>query len=265
MQQSRHLGARSLFLRFSLPATSQLVPTREGRGHVRDEATGWAALDGERTVAWTHRLLGHGVTFRPWRAALSPGTALAPAPSPLVQTLPPLTRWLASAVPANPGVILVRPSLAGMSERSGRFRMPIPPIVPDFRLPLPSVPRHGGIRAGGGMSAYMSAYGRHRRRGGRPTSASAVPSKRLQARPGAGWSGRRDSNPRPIAWEAIALPLRHSRVVMSAVYPTPACASSHLQWPLAREGEKSCQDRLSDPPRVYWPRSGHGTLPVNNR
>ena len=28
------------------------------------------------------------------------------------------------------------------------------------------------------------------------------------------WSGRRDSNPRPIAWEAIALPLRHSRVQM---------------------------------------------------
>ncbi len=25
------------------------------------------------------------------------------------------------------------------------------------------------------------------------------------------WSGRRDSNPQPSAWEADALPLRHSR------------------------------------------------------
>jgi hypothetical protein len=27
------------------------------------------------------------------------------------------------------------------------------------------------------------------------------------------WSGRRDSNPQPSAWEADALPLRHSRAV----------------------------------------------------
>ncbi len=35
-------------------------------------------------------------------------------------------------------------------------------------------------------------------------------------------SGRRDSNPRPIAWEAIALPLRHSR--MYNVYGVYACS-----------------------------------------
>ena len=33
------------------------------------------------------------------------------------------------------------------------------------------------------------------------------------------WSGRRDSNPRPIAWEAIALPLRHSRVQCIPMIP----------------------------------------------
>jgi hypothetical protein len=27
------------------------------------------------------------------------------------------------------------------------------------------------------------------------------------------WSGRRDSNPQPSAWEADALPLRHTRSV----------------------------------------------------
>src|SRR5690242_20419424 len=33
------------------------------------------------------------------------------------------------------------------------------------------------------------------------------------------WSGRRDSNPRPIAWEAIALPLRHSRIHCKTMIP----------------------------------------------
>jgi hypothetical protein len=36
--------------------------------------------------------------------------------------------------------------------------------------------------------------------------------------PGVSWSGRRDSNPRPIAWEAIALPLRHSRVRIHSIH-----------------------------------------------
>ena len=39
------------------------------------------------------------------------------------------------------------------------------------------------------------------------------------------WSGRRDSNPQPSAWEADALPLRHTRSgeVMKIIKVLPGC------------------------------------------
>ncbi len=42
----------------------------------------------------------------------------------------------------------------------------------------------------------------------------------------AGWSGKRDSNPQPSAWEADALPLRHSRVPIIITTSVTFCQST---------------------------------------
>src|SRR5438132_1449656 len=69
----------------------------------------------------------------------------------------------------------------------------------------------------------------------RPYQGRALPTE-LHGRMRETWSGKRDSNPRPPAWKAGALPLSYSRPpaeprVPFSAHPRPAAASWHsLQW-----------------------------------
>ena len=53
--------------------------------------------------------------------------------------------------------------------------------------------------------------------------------KRRKPAWGAGWSGRRDSNPRPSAWEADALPLSYTRPLLCIIANSTQAAGSLLR------------------------------------
>jgi hypothetical protein len=82
-------------------------------------------------------------------------------------------------------------------------------------------------------------------------------------------SGRRDSNPQPIAWEAIALPLRHSRVLnclrAKDTQGAGACQITLNSRALKRQGAAWAGVKLDD--GVFARRFGRGGLacpgPIN--
>jgi hypothetical protein len=122
----------------------------------------------------------------------------------------------------------------------------------------------GGAGTAGGNGRERGSGGRKRRDGGQTKHSIRCPrllqagmlgdSAGLQTRNNSGWSGRRDSNPRPIAWEAIALPLRHSRECRRSI-PNPmapvkrlcgGCGGAHAT------GRVRSPAKYRNPPRVRY-------------
>src|SRR4030095_17013725 len=74
-----------------------------------------------------------------------------------------------------------------------------------------------------------------------------------------GWSGKRDSNPRPPAWKAGALPLRYSRLASRRGLPSRRALPSSRKW----WGEEDLNLRRRSPADLQSAPFGHlGIFPL---
>ena len=74
---------------------------------------------------------------------------------------------------------------------------------------------------------------------------------------GEGWSGRRDSNPRPLPWQGSALPLSYSRVGGKLYKPPEPCASPRPPDPKSRPAVSETEEMLPTSPTKRTPEGLH--------
>src|SRR5262249_5095742 len=147
----------------------------------------------------------------------------------------------------------------GFDRSNFALAMPLSPsssaVRPTFEewSPCPGLNRRPRPYQGRALPTELHGHSRHRDRGA-PRLRRGVPNDRgLGGHFGAPmssiWSGKRDSNPRPPAWKAGALPLRYSRPSESR--------RSHKRW-----GGEDLNPRRRTPADLQSAPFGHlGTSP----